>query len=74
MFVIVDRTKIVVQVVNALKKFHEGICRFFKIVTERICEVSSGNHAMCLLLEITIIFRDSDIQIFLNGDVLLNGS
>ena len=27
------------------------------------------------VLEITIIFnRDSDIQIFLNGDVLLNGS
>ena len=37
-------------------------------------EVSFGNHAMCLLLEITIIFRDSDSQIFLNGDVLLNGS
>ena len=34
----------------------------------------SESHAMCLLLEITIIFRDSDIQIFLNGDVLLNGS
>ena len=27
------------------------------------------------VLEMTIIFnRDSDIQIFLNGDVLLNGS
>ena len=39
-----------------------------------ICEVSYGNHAMYLLLEITIIFRDSDIQIFLNGDVPLNGN
>ena len=24
---------------------------------------------MCLLLDITLISRDSDIQIFLNGDV-----
>ena len=39
-----------------------------------ICQVSSGNHVMCLLLKITIIFTNSDIQIFLNGDVLLNGS
>ena len=29
---------------------------------------------MYLLLKITIIFRDSDIQIFLSGDVLLNGN
>ena len=29
---------------------------------------------MCLLLEITTNFRDSDIQIFLNGDVLVNES
>ena len=28
---------------------------------------------MCLLLEITIIFRDSNIYIFFIGDVLLNG-
>ena len=27
---------------------------------------------MSLLLEITIILRDSDIYIFMNGDVLLN--
>ena len=33
------------------------------------CKDFPGNLAMCLLLEITIIFRDSDIQIFLNGDV-----
>ena len=36
------------------------------------CEVSR-NHAMCLLLEITTDFRESNIQIFLNGDVMLNG-
>ena len=34
-------------------------------------EVSSRNRATCWLLEITVIFRDNDIQIFLNGDVLL---
>ena len=38
--------------------------------TERtICEVSG-----IMPLEITNIFRDSDIQNFLNGDVLLKGS
>ena len=47
-----------------------------KLKEQLVKPVSSGNHAMCLLLEIPIshILRDSDIQIFLNGDVLLNGS
>ena len=49
-----------------LSKFREGSCSLLEIEIERtICEVSSGNlYAMCLLLEITIIFRDSDIQFF----------
>ena len=44
-----------------------------KLKEQFVIQVSaSGNHDTCLLLEIKIIFRDSNIQIFLNGDVLLN--
>ena len=51
------------------------VCKLLDIEIEgTICEVSSGNHVMCLLLEITANFRDTDIQIFLNGDVLFSVS
>ena len=48
-------------------------------IERTVCEVSPGNHDIHVLavrvLDITIILeRDSDIQIFLNGDVLLNRS
>ena len=50
-------------------------------IERTFCEVSSGNHDIDMhvlavgVMEITIILgRDSDIQIFLNGDVFLNES
>ena len=48
-----------------MKYFREGSCSLVEI-RRTICGVSPGksNHAMCLLN------RDSDIQIFLNGEVL----
>ena len=53
----------------------KAVASLVEIEIERtFCEISSVNHAMCLLLEIIIIFRDRDIQIFLNGDVSLSGN
>ena len=48
-----DRTtEIAVQFINTLKQFREDSCSLLEIEIERtICEVSSGNHAMYLLLE-----------------------
>ena len=43
-------------------------------IERAVCEVYFRNGAMYLLLEITTIFTDSDIQIFLNGDISLNTS
>ena len=56
----------------------KAVAVYLKQKLKEQLKVSSGNHDMHVLavgvLEITIILeRDSDNQIFLNGDVLLNG-
>ena len=50
----------------------KGDAAYLKLkLKEQFVKLGSENHAMCLLLKITTIFRNSDIQISLNGDVLL---
>ena len=52
--------------VNLKLKWKEQFVKFPPEIVSYVCYWSVGNH--------NHFNRDSDIQIFLNGDVLLNGS
>ena len=75
-----DRTKLLLKVINTLKYLREGSCSLLEIEIEkqfvRFPPEIMPCHVLAVgVLEITIILKgDSGIQIFLNGDVLLNGS